>query len=60
MNKYIKTLVSVALVLVAFFLIREGDEQTSTSTQFLYLLGTIAYVGLLIILGSKTNFFGKQ
>ena len=55
--KTIKVLTIVILAFIALFLIRETDEQTNVGTQFLYLVGTIAYVGLLIIIATKTNLF---
>lgn len=55
--KTIKVLTIVIFAFIALFLIRETDEQTNVGTQFLYLVGTIAYVGLLIIIATKTNLF---
>lgn len=55
--KTTKVIIIVILAFVALFLIRECDSQTNVGTQFLYLAGTIAYVGLLIILATKTNLF---
>ena len=53
----VKIIISVILIGIYFALIRETEKGSGTITEVYYLVGTVCYVGLLVILSTKTNFF---
>lgn len=55
-----KIILIIVSIIVFFFLIRESESQESTFGQLYYLIGTIAYIVLLIIIATKTNTFKKN
>ena len=53
----VKIIISVILIGIFFALIRETEKGSGIITEVYYLVGTVCYVGLLVILSTKTNFF---